>query len=121
MKTQTISIHQKPFRAAVSLFLFVLISLITVTANAQSTERTLTGIVKTFAGPIPDVTVILKGTSTFTMTDEKGAFTFPKQLKENDVLIISTLAYKDLEVVINGNTSFIEPELEGTEIVVVAA
>lgn len=119
MKTQTSTRPANYVKTMVSLCAIGLITLFT-SANAQ-TERTVTGKVRTANGVVPFAAITLKGTQIGVQADENGAFTFPKALKENDVLIISSLAYTDHEFTIKENSYFIEPFLEGEEIVIIGA
>jgi len=120
MKTQAITRQMSYSKTMVSLCAMGLIALFAATASAQ-TARTVTGKVNTANGPLPYAAITLKGTQIGVQADENGAFTFPKKLKENDVLIISSLAYEDHEFTIQENSYFIEPFLEGEEIVIVGA
>jgi hypothetical protein len=121
MKTRSITRKQKNVRTLLSLGFISLLSLMASTAFGQTKERTVTGVVNTANGPLPYAAITLKGSLVGVQADENGAFTFPKVLKENDVLIISSLAYEDYEVTITGDTTYIEPFLEGTEIVIIGA
>jgi hypothetical protein len=121
MKTQTITRKGNYVKTMVSLCLVGFIALFT-TVNAQQTKaRIVKGTVTTASGPLPYASITLKGTQVGIQADENGAFTFPQELKENDVLIISSLAYEDREFTITRNTSYIEPFLEGQEIVIIGA
>lgn len=55
--------------------------------------------------PIPGANVVLKGTSSATVTDMDGKFTFPAKLKDGDVLVISFIGYDFVEYKINQNRS----------------
>ena len=120
MKTQTITRKAKYVKTMVSLCTIGLMALFT-TVSAQTTARTVKGTVNTADGPLPFASITLKGTQVGIQADENGEFTFPKELKENDVLIISSLAYEDQEFTITGNTKYIEPFLKGQEIVIIGA
>lgn len=119
MKTQSTAIHQHVLKTVVSFCLVMAFGLFTNTTNAQTTERTVTGTVTSTDGVVPSATVILKGTYIGVSCDENGKFTFPQKLKENDVLVITSLGYKDAEVKITGNTTFIEPFLEDIPLIIV--
>ena len=121
MKTHAIKIKQQPLKMMGSLFLMIVFALMASSAMGQSTKRTVSGVVKTGDGPLPYTAVVLKGSTVGTTTDENGAFTFPQKLKENDVLVISSLAYDDHEIVIKGDTSYVEPFLEGSALIIVGA
>jgi len=88
---------------------------------AQNKERTVTGVVSSLDGPLLGAYVVLKGTTIGVTSNEDGSFTFPRKLKENDVLVVSYLGYKNSEVTITRNTSFIEPFLEDIAVVIVGA
>lgn len=123
MKTQSISIHQNALKT-IGLFCLVMVfGLFTNQMNAQTqtTERTVTGKVTSTDGVVPMATVILKGTNIGISCDENGTFTFPQKLKVNDVLLITSLGYKDREVTIRGNTTFIEPFLDDIPLIIVGA
>lgn len=121
MKTRSITRSQKSLKTLLSLGFICLFTIMTSNVFAQSNERTVKGIVNTPNGPLPYAAITLKGTQIGVQADENGAFTFPKQLSENDVLIVSSLAYPDKEYIIKEDTTFIEPFLEGTEITIYAA
>lgn len=121
MKTQTIRNNHKTLKAVIVACLLLFLALTTTSAQAQSTERKVSGVVKTFEGIVPGAAIVLKGTSIGVAADDEGAFTFPQPLKENDVLIVSSLAFDDIEVTIEANTTYIEPFLEGNPVTIIAA
>lgn len=121
MKTQFISTKQVVLK---TIGLFGLLMIFCLFANpiyAQSKERTVTGVVNTLDGPLFAANIVLKGTATSVISNENGEFTFPKALKENDVLLISYLGYESQEITIDNDTFFIRPFLEDIAIVVVAS
>ncbi|WP_431166136.1 carboxypeptidase-like regulatory domain-containing protein [Tenacibaculum halocynthiae] len=67
---------------------------------SPNNEVTIKGVVKDESGPLPGVSVLLKGTTIGTETDFDGNFEFPKQLKKGDVLIFSFVGMKTEEVTI---------------------
>ncbi len=121
MKTQFISNKQNILKTIGSFSIILLVLLCTNSIYAQSNERTVTGVVNTLDGPLFGATIVLKGTAIGVSTNKNGIFTFPQQLKENDVLQISYLGYEKKEVIINEDTTFIQPYLEDIAIVIVAA
>ncbi len=121
MKTQRIPIRQNVVKTIGSLCAALMLGLFTHPTHAQSAERTVTGIVSCTDGVLPLATVILKGTQIGVSTDENGAFTFPKKLKEKDVLLVSYLGYEDAEVTITGNTTFIKPFLEDIPLIIIGS
>lgn len=121
MKTHCISIRQNVLKTIVSFCTMITLSLFTSPIHAQSTERTVTGVVSCTDGLLPLATVILKGTAIGVATDENGAFTFPQKLKEDDVLLVSYLGYEDAQVTIKGNTTFVKPFLEDIPLVIIGS
>src|SRR5690606_39626694 len=60
-------------------------------------QKSESGTVSDTAGiPLPGVTVLVKGTTVGTSTDENGAFTI--QANENDVLVFSMVGFATQEV-----------------------
>ncbi len=120
MKTQTFT--QK--NAVKTLGLFTLFTLMMLAFNpvvAQSTERVVKGIVYDEYGPMANASVYLKGSNIGTDSNAKGEFTFPKLLKENDILVVQHLGYEKVEVTIGPDTNFIEVTLEDYQIVIIGA
>jgi len=126
MKTKIITHRHALVKTMSAFFMMLFFALGTQTTQAQTTtgqegERTVSGIVETPAGPLAWASISLKDTYIGVQADEHGAFVFPQPLKENDVLIISSLAYQDQEFTITGETTFIRPLLQGKEITIYAA
>lgn len=120
MKTPSISNPQQLFRTLSALCVICLLA-ITTTMNAQTDERTITGVVTSLDGPVEYATVMLKGTTVGVSTDAKGKFTFPKQLKKDDVLLVSFLGYQDDEITIAGDTTFVKPFLKDVPLIIIAS
>ncbi|WP_395062316.1 carboxypeptidase-like regulatory domain-containing protein [Flavobacterium sp.] len=59
---------------------------------------TVSGIVSDKSGPLPGANIFLKNYNISTQTDIDGKFTFPKQLKTGDVLIVSFIGYTRQEI-----------------------
>lgn len=121
MKTLCIPKQQNVLKTGIALGIFLMISLFTTTVSAQETERTVTGQVTSNYGIVPSATVLLKGTYIGVVCDDDGKFTFPQKLKENDVLVVTSLGFKDREIKITGDTTYIEPFLEDIPIIITAA
>lgn len=120
MKTKTFT-EKHAFR---TLGLFGLLMLLTLAFNpvfGQSTERAVKGIINDEGGPLAGATVYLKGTDFYTTTNENGQFTFPKLLKESDILVIHHLGYSDQKITIGPDTTFINLDLTDYEIVIIGA
>lgn len=87
--------------------------------NAQTAEKSsntiqesiVKGVVSDENGPLLGVNIILKGTTTGTFSDEKGAFTFPKALKKGDILVFSSVGYDTKEIKLVGNLTMLKVEM----------
>lgn len=118
MKTLSISMQQNMLKNVWALAILMALSLFANPVNAQNRERTVTGVVTSLDGPLLGATIVLKGTTIGTVSNETGAFTFPKKLVEDDVLIVSYLGYKNSEITISRVTSFIEPFLKDNPVII---
>lgn len=114
MKTQ----NTLKFLGFLCLMMF---AFMTNSVNAQTSERTVTGVVKSLDGPVPYATVMLKGSIIGISADENGVFTFPQKLKENDILVITSLGYKYDTITITKNSTEINAFLEDIPLIIVAA
>lgn len=121
MKTQTMTKKHDFLQTLVITCSALFFALLTTSTVAQNNERTVSGVVKTVESVVPGAAIVLKGTNIGVAADENGAFTFPQPLKENDVLVVSSLAFDDIEVTIKGNTTYIEPFLEGNPVTIIAS
>ena len=120
MKTETFTTKN----ALRTLSLFAMFTILTAIVNpifAQTTERAVKGVVFDEYGPLENATVHLQGTDYFATTNEKGEFTFPKLLKENDVLVFHSLGYASQKFTIRPDTTFINLNLTEYEIVIIGA
>ncbi|MFW6327707.1 MAG: SusC/RagA family TonB-linked outer membrane protein [Bacteroidota bacterium] len=99
------------------MYLFLGLILIASQAIAQ---QTATGQVTTVTGePVPGATVVIKGTSTGTVTDADGNFTI--QASNGDVLVISFIGMKPQEISYTGQSRInvtLEQDVIGLEEVV---
>ena len=120
MKTQTFSKTQA-LRTFGFFALFTLLALAFNPVQAQSNERAVKGVVSDEYGPLENATVHLQGTDFYATTNEKGEFTFPKLLKENDVLVFHYLGYVNQKFTIGPETTFINLNLTEYEIIIVGA
>ncbi|MBB6499311.1 SusC/RagA family TonB-linked outer membrane protein [Pedobacter cryoconitis] len=78
----------------------LLLTMLAVNAFAQ---KTLTGTVRDASGPVPGVSVSLKGTSKVTQTDGAGKFSIA--VSPNDVLSFSAVGYSRQEITISNQTT----------------
>jgi TonB-linked SusC/RagA family outer membrane protein len=83
--------------------------------------QSVSGIVSDKTGPIPGVNVLVKGTSSGTVTDFDGAFKI--NAKNGDVLVFSSIGFKSQEIIYKGkspiNVSLEESSALLDEVVVV--
>ena len=121
MKTLVTSTKKQTLKPIGLFGLFMILSILVNPLKAQNSERIVTGVVNSMDGPVLGAAIALKGTAITVISDENGAFTFPQELKEDDVLVVSYLGYETDEVKITANTSVIKPFLEDIPIVIVAA
>lgn len=75
--------------------------------TAEAFAQTVTGTVTTAGdgSPMPGVSILLKGTSTGTATDEEGKFSLNVTDAANGVLVISFIGYATQEVAVQGRTN----------------
>lgn len=86
-------------------------SLKTITATVGK-DILVKGNVFDEMGPLPSVSILLKGTTIGTETDFDGNFEFPKKLKKGDVLIFSFVGMESQKVVISNENSASKIELQ---------
>ncbi len=78
--------------------------LIMVAAMASAQQKTISGVVKNAEGePVPTVSVLVKGTSRGTTTDDKGTFSI--QAATGETLVFSAIGFTALEQKIGDNNS----------------
>lgn len=85
-------------------FFFVLFSSFLI----QAQERTITGIVSDDSGPLPGVSILIKGTTTGTETDFEGRYAIKANTR--DVLVFSFVGMMPQEITV-GSSSTINVEL----------
>ena len=106
-------------RAIGLMFLLLFFDLVTNVAYAQ--QRNVSGVVSDISGqPLPGVTVVVKGTTTGTVTGGDGNFLLSVPA-DADVLQFSFVGMRTQEVSMNGRTSFsvvMEEEMIGIEEVI---
>jgi len=81
------------------------------TTEVSQSGKIIKGVISDVNGPLKDVNIRKKGTNTGTATNAKGEFTFPKSLKEGDILLITYLGYDTVEMKIKANTTVIKVTL----------
>lgn len=91
-----------------SRFYYIFFLLLAIGVHAQGT--TITGIVSDAAGPLPSVTVTIKGTATTAITDNSGKYILPANA--GDVLVFTYMGYKELSVAVVAGNSVIDVVLE---------
>lgn len=91
---------------------FTLLLGLLCSSNLIAQQATLSGLVTDKSGePLAGTTVIIKGTTSGTMTDTNGNYELQASITPNSVLVISYVGYLTQEVVI-GNRTLINVELE---------
>ncbi len=121
MKTQTITTQQNVFKSVGTIALIMVFWLFANPIIAQSTERTVTGVVTSNDGPLFGASIVLKGTTVGVNSNEDGSFDFPKKLRENDILVVSYLGYKNREIKIDNATTYVEPFLDDIPVIIECA
>jgi TonB-dependent starch-binding outer membrane protein SusC len=90
----------------IRLIYFLLFALAPWYGHGQTNGAIVSGVVKDAeTGPIPGVSVILKGTTTGTTTDADGKFSLKTENSES-VLVFSFVGYASQEVRVGDQTSF---------------
>ncbi|MEH6408038.1 MAG: TonB-dependent receptor [Leeuwenhoekiella sp.] len=102
--------------------LFYLVLFFAFASPVLAQNGTITGTLSDETGPLPGVTVLLKGTSNGTATDFDGKFTLPN-IPADGVLQFSFVGFSTQEVQVAGKSTFnitMDPDTESlSEIVVV--
>ena len=86
--------------------IYKLVFLLSLFIGAIINAQTVKGTVSDSNGPLPQVNVSVKGTSTSTATDFEGNFTI-NNLDANAVLIFSFTGYQNQEVAVLGKTNLL--------------
>jgi len=118
MRTNKILIHNRfslKLKNLIGLIgFFIIVLLVSNPIHAQtdmaSTNQGITveGVVNDEFGKPLEANIILKGTKIGTFANEDGTFTFPKELKQNDILIFTHLGFNTTEITIVENNTFLE-------------
>lgn len=108
MKTQ-LALVPKQISRILGLFSILMFTVVlsnpVIAQNNVQIEKTIKGVISDDSGPLEGASIVLKGTQIGVVTDNKGAFTFPKPLKIGDVLLVSYLGYKTVKVKIKADTT----------------
>ena len=103
------------------LLLVIFLAILVFSTSTMAQEVTVTGTVSDASGPLPAVTIQVKGTSTGTVADFDGKFTI--SANKGDVLVFSFIGYKTQEITLgnqsNVNVTMIEDTEQLAEIVVI--
>ncbi|MCX2432534.1 SusC/RagA family TonB-linked outer membrane protein [Pedobacter sp. GR22-10] len=78
----------------------LLLTLLTITSYAQTS---ISGTVRDASGPLPGVSISIKGTSKVTQTDGNGKFSIAVNAKE--ALVFTAIGYAKQEIVYGGQTT----------------
>jgi TonB-dependent starch-binding outer membrane protein SusC len=111
--------NEKNRLSRICIFAILVLSLIIINVQAFA-QTSLTGRVSSASGEsIPGATVVIKGSTTGTVTNADGNYTF--QAREGDVLVISFVGMKSKEVTFTGQRQLnisLEQDIIGLEEVV---
>lgn len=115
-------LQTKPFKLLVILTLIAAFQLKISPTQAQSSDVRGKVSSKEDGSGLPGVSVIVKGTTNGTTTDQNGDFAIRVQ-SSSDVLVFSFIGYKSTEVTVGSQTTFdvaLDPDIETlSEVVVV--
>ncbi|MFY0712666.1 carboxypeptidase-like regulatory domain-containing protein [Seonamhaeicola sp. NFXS20] len=88
-------------------------NVLTETTKISEQVGLLTGTVLDHENlPLPNMSIVLKGTKIGTSTNFDGEFTFPQKLKEGDVLIFSSLGYSPKSIKIGKDQAVLNVVME---------
>nr|WP_198999680.1 SusC/RagA family TonB-linked outer membrane protein [Flavobacterium sp. ASV13] len=98
----------RPYCLCIFIFVLLLSNQIfadelTFRSYTKQSQQQITGTVTDALGPLPSVTVMVKGTTISTITDEKGNFSVTANSK--DTLVFSFIGYSTQEILIGNKTS----------------
>lgn len=62
--------------------------------------------------PLAGVNIYLKNSTVGTISDDKGAFTFPKKLNAGDTVVFSFIGYKTTDYVIQRNQAEVNMSID---------
>jgi hypothetical protein len=91
------------------------------TMTSTNQDIIVKGIVNDELGQPLEANITLKGTKTGTFADKDGAFIFPKELKNNDVLIFTHLGFNTTEITIVEKSTFLEVTMSSEVVEMVGA
>lgn len=83
--------------------IYTLLLIWTMLSGGVIYAQTITGTVSDASGPLPGADIIVKGTTTSTMTDIDGKYTI-SNIGSNAVLVFSYLGYISQEVTVSGDS-----------------
>ncbi len=113
-------------KVSFTVLLFMLSGFLAFATNSAPTNAAdvpVSGVVTDAGGPLPGVNIIIKGTTTGTVTDAAGRYTIAVP-ENNAVLVFSFIGYKDTEVIVHDQRSIdirMEEDTRQLEEVVVTA
>ncbi|WP_255297367.1 SusC/RagA family TonB-linked outer membrane protein [Anaerophaga thermohalophila] len=86
--------------------MYVLLLFACFSAAGSAQQRSVQGTVTdSYGDPLPGVNIIIKGTTTGTVTDMDGNYNLTVNDIQNDVLVFRFIGFADQEVPVNGRTS----------------
>ncbi len=92
------------WRRKALIFSSLILLCLLATGVAAYAQKTITGKITNEQGnPMAGVSVVLKGTTNGTTTNESGTFTITA--KKGDVLVVTSVNYADMEVIVGDNAA----------------
>ncbi len=86
----------------------------TVQKISEGSPQVVKGVVRSNddQSPMAGVNIYLKNSTVGTISDDKGAFTFPKKLNAGDTIVFSFIGYKTTDYVIQKNQSDLDMSID---------
>jgi hypothetical protein len=119
------SLNLKKTIGLIGVFMIVLLvaNPIYSQTNMTSTNQDIIvkGVVNDELGQPLEANIVLKGTKIGTSASKDGTFTFPKELKQNDVLIFTHLGFNTTEITIDEKSTFLDVTMSSEMVEMVGA
>ena len=95
------------------LLLVIFLAILVFSTSTMAQEVTVTGTISDASGPLPSVTIQIKGTTNGTVADLDGKFTI--SANKGDVLVFSFIGYKTQEITLGNQSNLNVTMAEDTE------
>jgi hypothetical protein len=125
LKEHRFSLNLKKAIGLIGAFIIVLLvsNPIYAQTNMDSTNQGIIvkGVVIDDLGQPLEANIVLKGTKIGTFANKDGTFTFPEELKKNDILIFTHLGFNTTEITIVEKNTFLEVTMSSEVVEMVGA